>query len=121
MTTNRHERRESLHHTYWTKNDYNRDPVTRRLRNDSRTHVVLADWVHTELHREIEPVGRPITEVGRIALQHLNDAPDYTNKVDYTRDMSAFMYQYDEMLAQNLHDQLPFLILGTKALRRRIL
>lgn len=112
------ERGANLHHPFFTRKAWEADGTAKRLRNDGGTHVVLPIWVHETLHQQVEGFLPPIPEHSRIAIDMLSSRYD---SLDNLRMLCAEMYRYDEGVAEGLMEQLPYLIVGVKALKRRFI
>lgn len=111
----------SNHHTLWTRSDWNGDPITKRLRDSKLMQVTMADSYHTDLHRYIQPVRRPEREVALLALQRVRALPKAYTSLDAVKDMEEFMWDNDEVLAENLNKQMEYLEMGTLALKRSVI
>lgn len=111
----------SNHHTLWTRSEYNGDPVTKRLRDQKLLHVTMADSYHTDLHRCIEPLRPSNREVALRALHHIRSLPKAYTSLDAVKSMEEFMWDNDEVLAEQLGRQMQYLELGVLALRRSVI
>lgn len=81
----------------------------------------MADSYHTDLHRYIQPVRHPEREVALLALQRVRSLPKAYTSLDAVKDMEEFMWDNDEVIAENLNKQMEYLEMGTLALRRTLI
>jgi hypothetical protein len=65
------EREHNLHHTFWSKREYNKRPLPSRIRNHPAMIHRIPIVDHRELHANINQPRVISPELARIALEHL--------------------------------------------------
>ena len=115
------DRLSNKHHVFFDRRSWNQDGTTKRLRNDERTQIILPVWIHNELHAFCDPIP-PESTLARFALTTINAQPKYYDNLDRMKALTDTLFTLPDAydMAEGLHDQLPFLIIGTKALKRSI-
>jgi len=108
--------RENNHHEFYARRDMLSYRLSSQLRNNERTQIVLPVEVHNDLHANVPAMRVPSASVARFALSHLNGLPRRYKSLDAAKSLSDEFF--DEPLGEHLALQLPFLILGTEALRK---
>jgi hypothetical protein len=107
---------ENNHHEFYARRDMLSYRLSTQLRNHDRTQVLLPVEIHNDLHANVPKMDVPSASVARLALSHLNGLPRRYKSLDATRSLSDEFF--DEPLGEHLALQLPFLILGSEALKR---
>jgi hypothetical protein len=92
--------------------------LSAHLRNNLRSQIELPMDIHRQLHIEVPAMAVPEAPVARLALEHINTRPRQYKTLDVTRSLADELY--DTSLGEHLALQLPFLILGTEALKRTV-
>ena len=98
-----------------------------RIRNHEDSQIILPVEVHRDLHANIRNgMAVPSAFVARQALEHINTRPRRYDTLDTTRSLIDYMetvgeqYQTDATkVSEHLSLQMPFLLLGSEALKKR--
>jgi len=109
---------ENNHHLYYSRRDMLSYTLSARLRNHEDSQIILPVEIHNDLHANIPAMPVPSAPMARLALEHINTRPRQYRTLDTTRSLIDFMGEGDPT-GEHLSLQLPFLILGAEALKRR--
>ncbi len=90
--------------------------LSTQLRNNARTQIVLPVGLHNELHANVDAMPVLSASVARLALAHINSRSRKYKSLDVARSLADEFHE--SPLGEHLALQLPFLIVGSEALRR---
>jgi hypothetical protein len=113
--------RTNEHHHFWQRREYLKTPTTTRVREHilSKTRMVVP--VHNELHNYIDPLPPPNKEMAKFILERLDSYPATYTSLDAIQAVADDIYDDLPDLSRQLTQQVPFLKLSARALKRTLL
>lgn len=114
-------RETDLHHLFWTRANWNKQRLTKQIRDASISKVEMYVPAHRELHRHTEPIAPPGFEMSKKVLQIVQELPTHYSALENVQNLRDNLLEVDEDLSNHLDRQIPFIELSTRALKRRLL
>jgi hypothetical protein len=107
---------ENNHHLWYSRRDMLSFRLSAELRNHEKSQIILPVDIHNELHATIHSMPIPSASMARLALHHIHNLPKQYTSLDVTR--SLIDEFHDKPQGEHLARQMPFLLLGSEALKR---
>ena len=113
------------HHIYWERREFEKQQITKRIRNHRNSIIELPVDIHNDLHAETLRVPAPSLVLARFVLKTINDRENEYNALETLKSTIDEVYAYDdeesELLATRLDAQIPYLEDGTTEIEHRYL
>ena len=111
------------HHIYWERREFEKQQITKRIRNHRNSIIELPVDIHNDLHAETLRIPAPNLVLARFVLKTINDRVNEYNALDTVKSTIDAVYAIDddesELLATRLDAQVPFLEEGQEAINHR--
>jgi hypothetical protein len=107
---------ENNHHLWYSRRDMLSYSLSTQIRNHEKSQIRLSIDIHNELHANISSMPVPSASMARLVLHHVNSLPKSYDTLDVTKSLTDRFY--DKPQGEHLARQMPFLLLGSEALKR---